>query len=182
MSEALARSPTVLRAEARVRASRANVGIYRSQYWPSLTLSGNASLNGSSTADYNLNNTRGFSLGVSWSLFNGFLRERNLVQAKARLHAAPAADPRHAVAPSLTTQLAALGIAEERIRLTAQSLDAARASARVQTERYRLGSIGIVELNQSLDALSAAEQDAINARYEYLRAKAQIEAILGRTL
>ncbi len=184
MAEALSRSPTVLRAEARVRASRANVGIYRSAYWPALTLSGNASLNGSSTADYNLNSTRGFSLGVSWSLFNGFQRERNLVQASAGLDAAvaTAADARHGIAASLTTQLAALGIAEERIRLTTQSLDAARASARVQTERYRLGSIGIVELNQALDALSAAEQDAINAKYEYLRAKAQIEAILGRRL
>ena len=184
MSEALSRSPTVLRAEARVRAQRANVGIYRSAYWPALTLSANTSLNGSSQSSYDLSSTRGFNFGLSWSLFNGFQRERNLVQANANLDAAraTAADSRHAVAASLTTQLAALGIAEERIRLTTQSLDAARASARVQTERYRLGSIGIVELNQALDALSNAEQDAINARYEYLRARAQIEAILGRRL
>ena len=184
MGEALSRSPTVLRAEARVRAQRASVGIYRSAYWPAVTLSGNATLNGSSTDSYNLNSTRGFSFGVSWPLFNGFLRERNLVQANAGLDAAvaTAADTRHGVAASLTTQLAALGIAEERIRLTAQSLDAARASVRVQTERYRLGSIQLVELNQVLDALSAAEQDAINAKYEYLRAKAQIEAILGRKM
>jgi outer membrane protein len=53
---------------------------------------------------------------------------------------------------------------------------------RVQTERYRLGSIGIVELNAAQDALSRAETDAVSARFEYLRAKAQIEAILGRTL
>jgi outer membrane protein TolC len=86
------------------------------------------------------------------------------------------------VAASLTTQLSALSIAEQRIALATQSLEAARATARVQTERYRLGSIGIVELNLAQDALSNAETEAINARYEYLRAKAQIEAILGRSL
>ena len=46
----------------------------------------------------------------------------------------------------------------------------------------RLGSINIEQLNQAQDALSNAETDAVSARYEYLRAKAEIEAILGRTL
>ncbi|HEY9385134.1 MAG TPA: TolC family protein [Gemmatimonadales bacterium] len=184
MGEAMSRSPAVLRAEARVRANRANVGIYKSSYWPALLLSASTSLNGSSQSSYDLSSTRGFNLGLSWNLFNGFARERNLVQANANLDyaVATAADERRRVGALLTTQLAALQIAEQRIALTAQSLEAARASSRVQTERYRLGSIGIVELNLAQDALSNAEVDAINARYEYLRAKAQIEAILGRRL
>ena len=77
---------------------------------------------------------------------------------------------------------AALRSAEQRMALVAQSLEAARASVRVQTERYRLGSITIVELNAAQDALSAAETDAVSARFDYLRARAQIEAILGRAL
>jgi outer membrane protein TolC len=92
------------------------------------------------------------------------------------------ADARRQAGAALTSQLAALSAAEQRARLTAQNLETARASARVQTERYRLGSIGIVELNAAQDALSNAETDAVSARYDYLRAKAQIEAILGRTL
>jgi outer membrane protein len=184
MTEAMSRSPAVISAEAKVRSARAQVGIYKSVYWPSLLLSGSTSLNGSSQSSYDLSSTRGFNLGVSWNLFNGFVRERNLVQAHANHDAAQAtaANARRVVGAGLTTQLAALSIAEQRIALTAMSLDAARASARVQTERYRLGSIGIIELNLAQDALSNAETEAINARYEYLRAKAQIEAILGRQL
>jgi outer membrane protein TolC len=182
--EAASRAPAVVRADARVRSTRASLGVSKAVYWPALVLSASTSLNGSSTSDYDLSGSRGFQLGLSWPLFNGFLRERNLVQAQVNVESAraTAADARRTVAASLTTQLAALRIAEERIQLTAQSLDAARANVRVQTERYRLGSIGIIELNLAQDALSAAENEAINARYEYLRARAQIEAILGRPL
>jgi outer membrane protein len=182
--EAYSRSPTVVRAEARARAARARVSASKSAYWPSLTLGASTSLNGSSQSSYDLSNTRSFNLGVSWPLFNGFQRERTLVQAHADADyaAAFAADTRRDVAARLTTQLDALRIAEERIALTARSLEAARGNARVQTERYRLGTIQITELNLAQDALSSAEQEAINARYEYLRARAQIEAILGRKL
>ena len=184
LGEAHARSPAVLGAEARERAARARVGSARSNYWPSLNLSANTSFNGSSQSDYDLSNSRGFSLGVSWPLFNGFQRERNLSQASADADyaRAAAADTRRDVSARLISQLEALRIAEERIRLTGQSLEAARANARVKAERYRLGTIQITELNLAQDALSGAEQEAINARYEYLRARAQIEAILGRKL
>jgi outer membrane protein TolC len=91
-------------------------------------------------------------------------------------------DERRRIGAVVTSQLAALRAAELRMTLTAQNLESARATVRVQTERYRLGSIGIVELNAAQDALSRAETDAVSARFEYLGARAQIEAILGRTL
>ena len=184
LGEAMSQSPAVIRAEAGVRAAKARVGSSKSYYWPSLTLSGSSSLNGSSPSRYDLSNTRGFSLGLSWQIFNGFVREQTLVQAHADADyaVATAADTRRDVGSRLITQLAALRTAEQRITLTTQSLEAARANARVQTERYRLGTIQITELNLAQDALSNAEQDAINARYDYLRARAQIEAILGRKL
>jgi outer membrane protein TolC len=34
----------------------------------------------------------------------------------------------------------------------------------------------------SQEALSQAEVDAVNARFDYLRAKAQIETLIGRSL
>lgn len=183
-AEALSRSPAVVRAEARARSARASVGIYRANYWPSITLTGQTSLSGSSQGSYDLLNARSFNLGLSWPLFNGFVRERALIQADVNrdFANAQAADARRDVSARLTTQLAALRTAEERIALTTQGLEAARANARVQTERYRLGTIGITDLNFAQDALNQAESDAINARYDYLRAKTQTEAILGRKL
>ena len=184
LGEAMSRSPAVIRADARVRAAKARVASSKSTYWPAITLGASTSLNGSSPSSYDLSNTRGFNVGLSWQLFNGFQRERSLVQAHADADyaVATAADTRRDIGSRLITQLTALRTAEQRIALTTQSLEAARANARVQTERYRLGTIQITELNLAQDALSNAEQDAINARYDYLRARAQIEAILGRKL
>jgi outer membrane protein len=184
LSEATARAPSVVQAESRVRSARASLAVVRSTYFPSLSLSGNTSFNGSGSNNYALFNTRSINVGLNWSLFNGFARERDMAQRRATLDAnqATAADERRRVGAELTSWLAALSAAEQRVGLTAQSLEAARASARVQTERYRLGSIQIEQLNQAQDALSSAETEAVSARFDYLRAKAQIEAILGRRL
>ena len=44
---------------------------------------------------------------------------------------------------------------------------------RVQQQRYRLGVSTIVDLLTSQEALNQAEVDVVNARFDYLRAKAQ---------
>ena len=78
--------------------------------------------------------------------------------------------------------LASLRTAQERVDVARSNLDAARANARVQLERYRLGTIEIERLVQAQDRLSTAEEGAVTARFDYLRSKAQIEALIGRTL
>jgi outer membrane protein len=184
MTEATTRAPAVVRSEARVRSARTSLAMVRSTYLPNITLSGTTNFNGNGSSNYSLFNYRSINFGLNWTLFNGFARERDMAQRRATLdaNAASAADARRQVSAALITWLEALRTAEQRVSLTAQSLEAARASARVQTERYRLGSISIEQLNQAQDALSSAETEAVNARYDYLRARAQIEAILGRKL
>ena len=44
------------------------------------------------------------------------------------------------------------------------------------------GAATIVDVLTSQEALSQAEVDAVTARFNYLRAKAQIEALVGRSL
>jgi outer membrane protein TolC len=59
---------------------------------------------------------------------------------------------------------------------------AATEDLRVNQELYRLGAWPIVDVLTSQEALNQAEVDAVNARFNYLRAKAQLEALIGRTL
>ena len=49
-------------------------------------------------------------------------------------------------------------------------------------ERYRLGVATIVDLLVSQESLTQAELEVVNARFAYLQALAQIEAIVGRPL
>lgn len=184
LAEALARAPTVLAAEATVRTSQAALAAARASYFPSIRLSGSYSYSGSSSTDYTFFNNRSVSLSVTWPLFQGLGREEQVATRAATLDAdrARAADARREVGANLTAQFAALDAARQRIELTRLSLDAAQAEVQVALERYRLGSITITELNASQTGLTNAEQSAVAARFEYLRAKAEIEAVIGRPM
>ncbi len=183
-AEAAAQSPRVQSAAANSSAARANLSASRAAYWPSLTLSANTGWNGNRNNDYDLLNQRQVSLALRWSLFNGFDRELAIVEREASLDLAEASasDAQREVAAELTTRLAELAAARTRIDITLTSVAAATEDIRVQQERYRLGASTIVDVLTSQEALNQAEVDVVVARFDYLRAKAQLEALIGRTL
>jgi outer membrane protein len=182
--EAESKSPRVRSAAANAAAARATVSASRSAYWPTLNLAANTGWNGSRADDYNLQNQRQVSLSLRWTLFNGFDRELTIVQREADFDVAQAtaSDARRAVQAEVITWVAELDAARARIEITGTSVVAAREDLRVQQERYRLGISTIVDLLTSQEALNQAEVDQVNARFDYLRAKAQLEALIGRKL
>lgn len=183
-AEALGQSPTVQAAEAGLRASQASLSTSKAAYWPTLTLSGNQSLNGTRSNDFVMLNQRSLSLGFSWQLFNRFGREQNIAVQQVAVDIAQANldEARRAVVASLTTRLADLEAARLRIEITLRSVEASQEDLRVQQERYRLGVSTILDVLLTTESLTQAEVDAVNARFDYLRARAAIEAIIGRKL
>lgn len=183
-AEAEARSPRIQSTRAGAEAARANLRASRSAYWPSLTLSGNTAWNASRANDYDLLNQRQVSLGLRWSLFDRFDRELAVAEREASLDVADAeaADAQRAVAAELTARLAELAAARAEIEITTTSVVAATEDLRVQQERYRLGASTIVDVLTSQEALDQAEVDVVVARFNHLRARAQLEALIGRTL
>ena len=183
-AEAHVSSPQILSADASESAARAQVHSAYAAYSPTLTLSGNYNFNGSAQtfSDNPLYNSRSVQLGLTWPLFNRFTRERNVVtQLVAADNAqAAAADAARQVDAGVTQQLIQLTAAQARIGITQSSVSAAREDIRVIGERYRLGAATIVDLLTSQESLTQAEVDAVNARFDYLRAKAQVEALIGR--
>jgi outer membrane protein TolC len=95
---------------------------------------------------------------------------------------AQAADSRRAVLANLRAAIAALEAARLTISITQTSVIAAEEDLRVQQERYRLGAATIVDVLTSQEALNQAEVDAVTARFDYVRARAEISALIGRTL
>jgi outer membrane protein len=182
--EAEAKSPRIQSANASAESARASLKASRSAYWPSLSLSANTAWNASRSNDYDLFNQRQLSLGLRWELFDRFDRELAIAQrsASAEVADATAADERRAVAADLTARLAELDAARTQIDITLTSVVAATEDLRVQQERYRLGASTIVDVLTSQEALNQAEVDVVVARFDYLRAKASLEALIGRTL
>jgi outer membrane protein TolC len=199
--EALEHSPTVRASFYSADAARAQLRSSRSAYWPTLSLSASTNWSGTNqndfssrdslgnpmvinVPDYHLYNNRQISLGLSWTIFNRFQREQTIVNRLSALDVAEATarDTRRGVQSSLTTQYAALDAASLRIDITSTSVLAAAEDLRVVNERYRVGAATILDVLTSQEALQQAEVDVVNARFDYLRAKAQLEALIGRRL
>jgi outer membrane protein TolC len=182
--EGESRSPRVQSTAAGAAAARASASASRSAYWPSLALSANTGWNGSRANDFDFLNQRQVSLSLRWNIFDGFDRELAVAQREADLAVAQAsaAETRRAVQAELSMRLAELDAATGKIRITETSVLAAKEDLRVQQERYRLGASTIVDVLISQEGLNQAEVDVVSARFDYLRAKAQLEALIGRKL
>jgi outer membrane protein len=180
-------APEVAQSDAQASAARAQVWSARSQYWPSLTLSYSHNYQGQGSPFSNFgeyDETFNWRFGLSWTIFNGFQREGNQVQASvARANAeANAAETRRRVAAQLAQDDAAVRTAYDQIDIARTNVAAAEEDLRVQTERYQLGASTILDLMTSQVALTQAQANLIQTRFNYRIARARLEALVGREL
>lgn len=185
---ALATAPLVSQADAAARAARAQTWSARSQYWPSLTVSYNNTRTGVGSPDLPLFNnypeTFSWRFGLSWTLFNGFGREQSQVAASVTrdVAEAQAADARRLLNAQLTQQLAALFTAYAQIEITVANVAAATEALRVTQERYKLGAGTLLDLLTAQANMTQVQVSQVQARYNYLIARAQVEALVGHSL
>ena len=178
-------APQVLQADAQARAGRAGVWASRSQYFPTLGVSYGANRRDTLFTSALVGNpSHLWQFNLQWTLFNGFQREQNQVTASVvrDIAESQAADTRRLVRAQLTQQLAALETAHEQIDIAAVNVAAAQEDLRVQQERYRVGAGTILDLLTSESNLTQAQTNLVQARFNYYIARAQLEALAGRTL
>lgn len=182
--EAENNSPRVRATQAQAEAAQANLKASKAAWWPQLNLSGRYSLNGNDGQNYEFFDSRSMTIALSYPIFNQFQRDQSIVNAASTSDAAlaTAAEARRQVDASLTTRLAELEASRLQIEITTTSLEAATEDLRVNQERYRVGAATIVDVLSSQEALSQAEVDIVQAKYNYLVSRAQIEALIGRSL
>jgi outer membrane protein TolC len=163
------------------------VTVARAQYFPTFSAGYSNGYTGfeapwNSTGSYVNNWSLRFS--VSLPIFNGFTREQQLVSASVERDVADAvsADTRRSVSQQLVQLVAALQTAYEQIAISGTNVDAATEDLRVQQERYRVGASTILDLLTSEASLTLARTTLVVARFNYNIARAQLEALVGRTL
>ncbi len=177
-------APSVRAAEAVLRSTEASIGVARAQYLPSVRLSAGYDWFNQDLALSGGRMSWSVRLGLSYPIFNGFLRDEGLVRARTQVEIAQSqlADVRRAARSEAERVLSQLRLAEERIALARQAVQVAEEDLRVQQERYRLGATTILELLTSQSALVEAQNNLVTLRFEYQLARAELEAILGRKL
>ncbi len=180
----LAQAPTVLSAEANLNVARSGLSQARAQWVPTLGLSGGYNWANSDAALAGGRTSWSTSVRLSYPLFNGLQREAAVDRANAQvtLATAQAEDASRAVVTEVERLLASVQLAEQQLALLQESVAVAGEDYRVQKERYDHGAGTILDLVSSQIALTQAENDLINARYDYLLAKSELESLIGRTL
>src|SRR5437016_2691620 len=124
------------------------------------------------------------TVGVSWPLWNGGLRELAMARAGARSDAARAQrqDAERAAAERMSAAYHGYETSRAGIDLARVGVTLAAETYRVQSARYREGATTILDLLESQVALSEAEVALIQARYASRLALAEIEALLGKRI
>lgn len=177
-------SPSVIAASESTVAAAATVSAARSAYFPSLRFSSGYNWANQDPSFTGGSTSWSMSLGLSYPIFNGFQRESSVDRAQfvqrvtrlqeddARLAAREQAD---AALQNLLTAERATVIAEEAVLVADEDLRVVRA-------RYEVGAATVLDILISQNALTQAETDLIARRYDYILARAELEAILGREL
>ncbi len=180
--------PAVAEAQANLDAARASRRGSWSGYLPTLTTS--YSRNGNAVGDALFPSGDPFTysgalrLSVSLPLFNQLQREeqRTDLDVAADNAAAELRDAQLAARLNLATALGAWRSARERVDLQTASVLAGIEDLRVQQQRYAVGGSTLLDVLTSQTQLDQARRDLIRARYDQRVARAQLEALAGRSL
>lgn len=177
-------APSVRSAEAALQSAEAGVKAARAQYLPSLRASSGYNWFNQEATLSNGRTSWSLGLSLSYPIFNGFSREVALERSRVQATIAEIQreDARRAAIAELERVLGALALAEEQLALTEEAVRVAEEDLRVQQERYRLGVSTILDQVSSQHNLVQAEVNRITALYDYLLARAELEALIGRDL
>ena len=184
LAAAEASSPAVRAAAAASGAAGAAASAARTAYLPVLRLSSgygwanqDPSFGGGSTS-------WSLSLSASLPIFNGFQREATIARAEQSRNVAQLQeeDARLAAREEADGALRALATAETAIDIAEEAVRVAEEDLRVVRERYRVGVATALDVVTSQIALDQARVNLVGSRYDYVMARARLEAILGTEL
>ncbi len=184
LASAPAAAPVLVNAQALANADAAAVRASETQYLPTISLGAGYNWSNNGRVSGALPSGWIVALTTSFPLFNGFVREASVTQAKvaADVATATSADTKRFVRAEAQRLLGSLHVAEQDITLTRDAVRLAGEDLRVIQARYRAGIATILDVLTSQTALIQAELDLVSARFTYQVARASLEALLGRDL
>ncbi len=178
-------SPAVQAARAQDVAGSAASRSARTQYVPDIRLT--AGYNWATQSALVAATRPGWTvvLGTTYPIYNGFVREDEIVRADAvsevaRVASLDAVRQARSDAARLLLEPAPLGAGD--FSRGGEAVQSAQEDLRVQTERYRAGISTSLDLLTSELASTQARLGFVAARYNYQLTRVQLEALIGRTL
>lgn len=182
VQEALKTRPEVLAADAQLAAARKGILLAQKSYLPSVAVSAQVTYSPDAAGFAPKTTSGALVLSVSIPLYDGGQASAQLEQARA-LVAQAETQRRNAIDQvELDVRSAYLNLlqARDRVAVANQALAEARESYRLATVRYTSGVSPILEVSNAQAALTQAEQNQVNALYDYNNARAALDRAVGR--
>jgi NodT family efflux transporter outer membrane factor (OMF) lipoprotein len=183
-SALLERRPDVAQAERRVAAANAQIGVAKSAFFPSLTLSGSDDYSGRTWSRlFNVPN-RMWSLGPSLAetVFDGGLRRAQVAQARAAYDVSVDNYRQTVLAgfEQVEDDLVTLRVLEQQAVIEEAAVAAAREAEKLTLNQYKAGTVPYSSVITAQTARLSAEQTALAVLSSRLQASvALIEAVGG---
>lgn len=190
LQEAYQRRADLDAQEARIAAAGQGVRVARSGYWPTVSLSASMSSRYTSLQDqidfsdqfFDLNRQESFGLSINIPLFNRMQTRSRVDEAQARRRSAELEmeSLRKDVALDVEQALFDYRMVQQDLEVARRQQRAARRALEATEERYRLGAADIVELARSRSEYVSAASGLVQARYNLLIQRKQIDYATGR--
>ena len=124
------------------------------------------------------------SVGVNWNIFDSNVTRGAIDAAEAERDIALLNVKKTEESIDLNLRQAYLNMreAEQRFTSTGDAVRQAEEDYRIASERYRAGEGILLDILDAQTALTTARQNALSARYDYARYRAQVESLMGKEL
>jgi outer membrane protein len=177
-------SPGVRNADEFARATDATVRSTQTQYVPDIKLTGGYNWANNSEAFGSIRPGWLIELGTTFPLFNGFQREDDVTRASATAHTAKvtATDERRFARAEAERLLASVRFTRQNVAESEEAVRVSQEDLRVVSVRYQNGVDTFLDLSTAQLAEAQAGVDLVTARFNYLIARASLEALVGRDL
>lgn len=185
VGRALAEHPSVLSAQQGVASAAYGVRSARGQFLPSLYWGYSYGWSKNRWADIKKfgpeDHSGTVSLSLQYPLFSGFTRKASLSGAKAGLSNARAYDlqTRNAVARDVREAHQGIKLAEETMKLSAETEAAAKEDMNLVQAKYNLGAAALWELLDAEVSLKTAQFNRVKAEFDYTLALAKLRYAMG---
>ena len=184
LAEAERNAPSVRAAGAETEASKAALRAERTSYLPSISMSSGYNWSNTEPTFSGANTSWSLRFSGSYQIFNGFTRSVSISQAEvsSRIARLQEENARLVAREQADAALQNLKTAEVALEISRQAQVVAEENLRVTQERYELEVAIFLELLTAQISLAQARVDLISGRYDYIVARWELEAILGREL
>lgn len=184
--EALRQRPDITQASLEIKAAEAGLSSSKWDRWPTLSASYSWSKRGDAPddvlSDFGRDYNYGGSIGLNWTLFDGFNTKGAIQRAEANLSTRETILEETELNAALQIRQAQLGIknASEGIRSAEEGVRLAEESAKLQQALYESGGGTLLEWNNAQVELTRARVSLVEAQVDLRLALAQLELAVGR--